>query len=391
MHAVARGRCTCGHADCPSPGKHPHVAWAAFERSAPGLEQLQEWWRRWPRANVGVVTGAVSGVVVLDVDPRNGGDVSLATIRQCWGALPTTPEVRTGGGGRHLWFGAPGLVVATRLVLPGLDVKGEGGVVLVPPSVHASGRRYEWVPYRSPEGVALGAAPAWMLDPERPDAPGEARLAVGDAAPSLRTTDEQEEFARRWAQVGVVLAHGDRQYLCPFHPDHHPSLHVDAEGCRWYCFGCRRGGGIGRLGELAGGPARPRPWDRLTGSLDIEPAVAVTLPGDQPVDVVGESRHQDALLELTGGRRHYAGVDVVTVAYLVPDPENPVDPDAIAVVIGARRVGWLRRSDARSRALVESARRRDGDATCIARIRGGWDRGGDDVGRFGVVLLFPPA
>jgi hypothetical protein len=116
----------------------------------------------------------------------------------------------------------------------------------------------------------------------------------------------------------------------------------------------------------------------------------VTLPGAQAVDVVGEARHQDALLALTGGQRRYGGVDVATAAHLVPDPENPADPDAIAVVINGRRVGWLARVDAaRYRNLVAGTRSRIGDATCTARIRGGWDRGAGDVGRFGVVLRLP--
>jgi DNA primase len=50
-----------------------------------------------------------------------------------------------------------------------------------------------------------------------------------------------------------VLEPGDQHYRCPFHPDQEPSLHIDAEGCRWFCFGCRRGGGLSRLRELVQG------------------------------------------------------------------------------------------------------------------------------------------
>ena len=389
VHTVSRGRCSCGRAACPSAGKHPRVPWAEFQRAAPRVQVIEGWWRQWPDSNIGVVTGGVSGVVVLDVDPRNGGDASLAEMEQRFGALPLTPEVRTGGGGRHLWFRAPRQAVPSRVVLPGLDVKGEGGVVIVPPSVHPSGARYAWAPGRDPETVPLGAAPSWFVDAPasgRYEQPGDDTVGA-----DVRTPTERATFAALWAQAGVVITPGDHQYLCPFHPDHHPSLHVDADGCRWYCFGCRRGGGSGRLRELLGVADGPRPRDRVTAAPGLDPPTEVTLPGDEVVEVVGESRHQDALLGLTGRQRHYGGADVWTAAHLVPDPENPVDPAAVAVVIKGRRVGWLGRSDAaRYRSLVEAVRTREGEATCVARIRGGWDRGGSDVGRFGVVLALPP-
>jgi hypothetical protein len=350
---------------------------------------VEDWWRQWPAANIGVVTGGVSGVVVLDVDPRNGGDASLAEMERRFGALAPTPEVRTGGGGRHLWFRAPEPAVLSRVVLPGLDLKGEGGVVIVPPSVHPSGARSTWVPGRDPDTVPLGAAPAWFVD--APTSGPDARPDGDTVGAVVRTPVERATFGALWAQAGVLITPGDHQYLCPFHPDHHPSLHVDADGCRWYCFGCRRGGGSARLRELLGVADGPRPRDRVTAAAGLDPPTGVTLPGDEVVEVVGESRHQDALLELTGGRRHYGGADVWTAAHLVPDPENPVDPAAVAVVIRGRRVGWLRRNDAADyRALVEATRTREGEATCVARIRGGWDRGGGDVGRFGVVLALPP-
>jgi hypothetical protein len=390
VHTAARSRCSCGRADCPSAGKHPRVPWAEFQRAAPPVPLVEGWWRRWPASNVGVVTGGVSGVVVLDVDPRNGGDASLAEMERRFGALPCTPEVRTGGGGRHLWFRAPEQAVPSRAVLPGLDVKGEGGVVIVPPSVHPSGARYAWVPGRDPETVPLGAAPAWFVD--APASGPDARPGGDTVGAVVRTPVERATFAALWAHAGVVIAPGDHQYLCPFHPDHHPSLHVDADGCRWYCFGCRRGGGSERLRELLGVTDGPRPRGRVSTAPGLDPPTGVTLSGDEVVEVVGESRHQDALLELTGGQRHYGGADVWTAARLVPDPGNPVDPSAVAVVIKGRRVGWLGRNDAaRYLDLVEAVRTREGEATCVARIRGGWDRGGSDVGRFGVVLALPPA
>jgi hypothetical protein len=115
----------------------------------------------------------------------------------------------------------------------------------------------------------------------------------------------------------------------------------------------------------------------------------VTIVGSTRVDVVGESYHQDELLALAG-RRPYGGVELRAVAELIPEPDHPVDPLAVSVRIGGRSIGYLGREDARTlHGLVVTTRRSRGRATCRAIIRGGWDRGRADVGRFGVVLLLP--
>ena len=379
LHTPVRQGCSCGRSDCPSPGKHPRLPWERWQRQRPTVEMVRRWWRRWPAANLGIVTGAVSGVIVLDVDPRHGGDRSLKDLEDEFGSLPATLEVRTGGGGRHLYFRHPGAAVVPRPTAPGLDIKGDGGLVVVPPSLHPSGTTYQWVQGRGPDDAEPATAPAWVLA-----LAGDEHLAVAAArhAPS-RTRDEQEEFARLWDALGIELAPGDQMYRCPFHDDHHPSLHIDADGCRWLCFGCRRGGGVGRLRRLVRG-SEP--------IAQMVPGVPVTLTGGAAVDVAGEGRHQDALLAITGGRRRYSGVSIDVTAQLVPDPGNPADPDAITVLIGGHQVGYLRREDAhRFRRAVDEAIQRFGEATCVATIRGGWERAGD-VGFFGVKLwLAAPA
>jgi hypothetical protein len=97
--------------------------------------------------------------VVLDVDPGHGGRDSIAALA-AHGPLPDTLGVQTGGGGRHLYFAHPGHRVpnsAGRLG-PGLDVRGDGGYVLVPPSRHLAGDRYRWV------GAEIQPLPAWLRD-----------------------------------------------------------------------------------------------------------------------------------------------------------------------------------------------------------------------------------
>ena len=82
IHSVDTGRCTCGRADCASPAKHPLTRRGLKDASA-DPQVIERWWRRWPRANVAVRTGQESGLLVLDFDPRNGGDESLAALVYC--------------------------------------------------------------------------------------------------------------------------------------------------------------------------------------------------------------------------------------------------------------------------------------------------------------------
>lgn len=148
-------------------GKRPLVAWRELQQRIADAAEIDVWYRRWPDANVGIVTGAVSGLVVVDVDPRHGGLDSLAQIEREHGPLPRTAEVATGGGGRHLYFGHPGGTLHNRAGLrPGLDVRADGGCVVAPPSVHPSGRRYEW--RIAPQHARLADLPAWLWAPAPP-------------------------------------------------------------------------------------------------------------------------------------------------------------------------------------------------------------------------------
>jgi len=385
VHTVHEGRCSCGRRDCPAPGKHPRVRWEAAMHERASAEQIVAWWGRWPDANVAIVTGSVSGIAVLDIDPRGGGDEALARLERRWGPLPPTVEARSGGGGRHAWFEAhaelPSAVLAT-----GLELKAERGTVIAPPSVHASGGLYLWLPGGSPDEIPLAPLPEWLEALAHGDPEARARHPL--AAPPLRTSGEQEEFAAAWERAGVTIRPGDHYYLCPFHPDTHPSLHVDAEGCRWFCFGCRRGGGIGRLLRLLGEPSRPVERSRRRGHVGERRPV--TLAGEVEVEVTGESVHQDELLALSGGRRTFGGVDLDAEAELVLVLDDPFETVVVAVLVDGRRIGRLLLDDAkRLQPAIEGARRRHGAAVCRARIRGGWDRGGEDVGALGVVLLLP--
>jgi Bifunctional DNA primase/polymerase, N-terminal len=154
-------QCACPRgAECSAPGKHPLLrGW----REAP--VSIARWWALGGTWNVGIETGAVSGIVVLDVDPRNGGDETLAALERDHGSLPVTWRFLTGGGGEHVLFRHPGGSIKS---LPGalgsgLDVKADGGFIVAPPSLHLSGRRYAISVDHHPDDVALAPLPDWLL------------------------------------------------------------------------------------------------------------------------------------------------------------------------------------------------------------------------------------
>ena len=142
---------------CEPGGKRP-LTYSGFWDATTEMRRIEAWWSRWPLANVGVPTGGRSGLLVLDVDPRGGGLESLASLEKD-APLPGTARARTGGGGIHVFFRYPaGQKVGNSAgaLGPGLDVRGEGGYVVVPPS--RTQGPYEWID-RSPLAEA-----AWLLE-----------------------------------------------------------------------------------------------------------------------------------------------------------------------------------------------------------------------------------
>lgn len=143
--------------------KRPIIAWQSFQHRLPSKDEVEGWFDRWPTANLAVVTGAISGLVVIDIDPRHGGTESLAKMEARHGPLPETIEANTGGGGRHVYFAHPGHEVRNRVGLaPGIDLRGDGGCIIVPPSVHPCGKQYRWRPGHAPGEVALAPLPIWL-------------------------------------------------------------------------------------------------------------------------------------------------------------------------------------------------------------------------------------
>ncbi|HEX4932381.1 MAG TPA: VapE domain-containing protein [Gemmatimonadaceae bacterium] len=161
LHSADASGCSCARTECHGPGKHPRTQRGCLDATTDPA-QVRAWWSQWPDANVGVATGA--GLVVLDIDTRAGGDDTIVDLRRKLGDLPDTVECLTGGGGRHIYLAATGEVRNSAGALgPGVDVRGDGGYVVAPPSVHASGRAYAWEASSRPDEVDVEPVPpAWL-------------------------------------------------------------------------------------------------------------------------------------------------------------------------------------------------------------------------------------
>jgi hypothetical protein len=146
VHSIENGVCSCGKVDCTAPGKHPMGKWAKYQDRLPSANEVYTWFTSMPTCNIGMVTGSVSSVVVVDVDSQKG----LATYRSL--GLPRTLAARTGGGGYHFFYDPRDEIVQSRVgVMEGIDLRGEGGFVVLSPSRHKSGRIYRFL---RPRGLA---------------------------------------------------------------------------------------------------------------------------------------------------------------------------------------------------------------------------------------------
>ena len=222
-----QGKAGNGAAPCKSPGKAPlERNYPRFATTAPSTMDIVRMFGS-HRGNIGGVVP--SGRIVIDIDPRSGGMESTIALTERCGPFPETPTVKSGGNGLHNYFLLPvGVTVPSGSLAasgyPGVEWKGAGAQVVLPPSVHTSGKVYRWEP-----GYALGEAPIalipdWLLQlilkqsaisehrPSHNSVSGDVRYAVQ----SLRV---QEHFAALWLQVGIEVQPG---FLLEEPEDNHP-------------------------------------------------------------------------------------------------------------------------------------------------------------------------
>ncbi len=190
-----RLECSCGRKDCRQPAKHPfgRLVRNGLKDASKDPATVEGWFTK-TRFNIGIVTGAASGIIVLDIDPRHDGHETLAGFEREHGSIPETWRFLTGGGGEHVLFRHPGRPVANSAgaLGPGLDVRGNGGYIVAPPSRHICGRPYAISVDHHPEDAPLAEVPAWLLE----------RIAATRTADKARKTAQWRTLARDGAVDG---------------------------------------------------------------------------------------------------------------------------------------------------------------------------------------------
>ncbi len=147
--------------------KKPIVS-GGFTAATRDATQIDGWWGRTPDANIGIATGSVSNLIVVDMDPRNGGEQSHQDLRRTFARWSDTPIAHTGGGGTHELFQHPGgdrIPCRSNLGgFAGIDLKGDGGYIVGAPSIHPNGESYLWDLMFGIESVEIPEAPNWLID-----------------------------------------------------------------------------------------------------------------------------------------------------------------------------------------------------------------------------------
>ena len=162
-HSVVDGRCTCGSV-CESPGKHPRAQQApnGFKNATRTLSVVSKWAGVWEQSNIAIRTGSESGIFVVDVNPRNGGQEQFDTLVARHGPLPTTLTTGTEGGGRrYVLKQPPGFRRARKTLGDGIDILSDGDFFIVQP--FATSGPYSWLNYDMPKASDIADAPPWLL------------------------------------------------------------------------------------------------------------------------------------------------------------------------------------------------------------------------------------
>ena len=206
-----QGECGCGRGHAPRDAGKAPLTPHGFKDATTDEAQVVRWWAASPLANLAVATGGEAGLIVLDVDGLEGQQ-SIAGRH-----LPTTPNVRTpgNGGGTHYYFRLPGCPFSSAVrLLPGVDVRANGGYVIAPPSLHRAGEPYRW--NISPDEAAFASPPSWLVDLLRAQRDRPPAHVVCDTdllrsvAAATRALQDLASFRRDeygpWLEVGMALS-----------------------------------------------------------------------------------------------------------------------------------------------------------------------------------------
>jgi hypothetical protein len=219
LYGLSGDACQCRKgSECKSKGKHPRIV-GYVEDASNDQAKLAEWARKWPASYWGVLCGPRSGVVAIDVDPRHGGVATLNTLESEHGKLPVTSKCNSGGkGGSHLFFEHPGKEYVVKNQVGGLgegvDIKGDGGLVVLPGSIHYSRRRYAWAdglsPKRTPPAPLTDWLFQWIAEPvierteKREKVEAISLLSPFSALSALSITPDAGEDVARLVDLAIV-------------------------------------------------------------------------------------------------------------------------------------------------------------------------------------------
>jgi hypothetical protein len=357
---------------CKPHRKEPLTA-HGFKDSSTDPDRIRAWWSRWPNANIGMPTGKRSGLVVVDGDPRNGAYDTLAELHEEGYELPLTATIKTGGGGFHHYLRCPeGVEIRNSAgkLGPGLDIRGEGGYVILPPSVTEG--PYEVLHKRPP-----AETPDWLIE----------RL----TAPS-RTTESNVVTIQR-AKVpgggleGPEIGEGERNNTL------------------FYKIACSlraRGHERGEILEALERVNRERCSSPLEGEelSKIAKSAARYAPGNASPEVTAEVISAVGEIEADIMRRHWSGVggksdrDTMVALSRLARSHGTVIPAGVRISVDVRTLALM--ASVSKSALLDNNRGGEKRAGAISRLKARGVLRSDNATRFGkdagaFVLLTPRA
>lgn len=175
-------------------------------------DTIRDWWTRWPDAGIGFPTGAINKVVVLDIDKDEKRSIDGEKTLNSLPEIPITLTVRTPRGGRHLYFKHPGKVVknSTSKIGEGLDIRGDGGYVIIPPSQAENGEQYV-----KEVNAPIAKLPEWLekliVEPEHKEVPVNKPVYTNNDIPNRTKIEDALKYISpschysEWIEIGMAL------------------------------------------------------------------------------------------------------------------------------------------------------------------------------------------
>jgi KaiC/GvpD/RAD55 family RecA-like ATPase len=177
--------------------KRPLISWKDYQTRLPTEEEVCQWFDQYPDANIGIVTGKISNLVVFDLDSTDAVEYAEAE-----GGFPDTPKVKTGKG-YHVYMRHPGFEIRNSVNKKlDIDIRADGGYAVAPPSIHGSGRQYQWEQGFSIHDIKPAACESWMIEylqnissPDKQKSTSKPAVKPPQGDPGTRNNDSETLYA----------------------------------------------------------------------------------------------------------------------------------------------------------------------------------------------------